>query len=136
MVESQRNLWHFMYEIEVFKISQLFGNWWPVLITTSSYSAVVFPRVKAIFGSECSIRALRSKNSHEFEITISRRILCLLIWYIWKSFTLYWFMLVQFFSSFCCAVFEIFHRQIFDFSKVGVPYSTWSCKVVWFLAGQ
>ena len=68
-------------------------------------------------------RAIRSKNSHQFQTCISRRVLCLLTWDFARSFKIYGNMLLQIFSSFCCAFFEIFDMQILEFSKIGVPYT-------------
>ena len=56
-------------------------------------------------------RALRSKNSHRFQVTIPRRVWFLLNWNFARALALCWIRFLQFFSSFLFVVFEIFDRQ-------------------------
>ena len=66
-------------------------------------------------------RALRSKNSHKFQINMPRRVYFLLIWHFARAIALCWIRFLQIQISFCYAVFEKLDRQVLEITKIGVP---------------
>ena len=67
-------------------------------------------------------RAIRSKNSHKFQINMPRIVYFLLIWHFARSIASCWIRFLQISNSFCYAVFEKLDRQALEISKIGVPY--------------